>query len=94
MSAADLSVFGRPSDRLRRRRIVNRGVELIAWLAAAAGVAMLGILVGYVAKRGASELSLSLFTKPYIPYSVTAGSAGLANAFVGSFVIAILSFAR
>jgi phosphate transport system permease protein len=87
MSAADLSVFGRPSDRLRRRRIVNRGVELIAWLAAAAGVAMLGILVGYVARRGASELSLNLFTKPYIPYSVTAGSAGLANAFVGSFVI-------
>jgi phosphate transport system permease protein len=87
MSATDLSVFGRPNDRLRRRRVVNRGVEVIAWLAAAAGVAMLGILVGYVAQRAGSQLSLNLFTKPYVPYAVTAASEGLANAFVGSLII-------
>ena len=87
MSAADLSVFGRPNDRLRRRRMVNRGVELIAWLAAAIGVALLGILVGYVGLRGAGHLNLSLFTKPQIPYALTSVSTGLANAFAGSLVI-------
>ena len=30
LSAADLSVLQRPNDRLRRRRIVNRGMELLA----------------------------------------------------------------
>jgi len=87
MSATDLSVFGRPNDRLRRRRIVNRGVEVIAWAAAAVGVALLGILVGYVAQNGASKLNLSLFTNPGTPDAVTSVPQGLANAFAGSLVI-------
>ncbi len=49
MSAAELSVLRRPNDRLRRRRVVNRGMELLAWLAAALAVALLGILVWSVA---------------------------------------------
>ena len=93
MSATDLSVFGRPNDRLRRRRMVNLGVELIAWLAAATGVAILGILVGYVAHQGAGHLNLDLFTKPQVPYATTAVSNGLANAFVGSLVIVGISTA-
>jgi len=87
VSATELSVFGRPNDRLRRRRRVNRVIELIAWLAAAVGVALLGVLVGYVALRGASQLSLGLLTKPQVPYALTSVSQGLANAFVGSLVI-------
>lgn len=93
MSATDLSVFGRRNDRLRRRRVVNLGVELIAWLAAATGVALLGILVGYVVVRGASHLNLELFTKPEVPYATSAVSTGLANAFVGSLVIVGISTA-
>ena len=87
MSAADLSALQRPNDRLRRRRAVNRGMELLAWLAAAVGVAILGVLVWSVAQRGASQLNLDLITKPQVPYALTSVSTGLANAFVGSLVI-------
>jgi phosphate transport system permease protein len=87
MSTADLGSLQRPNDRLRRRRIVNRGMELLAWLAAAVGVAILGVLVWSVAQRGASQLSLDLFTKAQVPYALTSVSTGLANAFVGSLVI-------
>jgi phosphate transport system permease protein len=87
MSAAQLGAFRRPKDRLRRRRAVNLGMELLGWLAAALGVALLVILLGSVARRGASELSLDLFTKAYVPYATTNVSQGLANAFVGSLVV-------
>ena len=52
MSAADLSVLQRPNDRLRRRRVVNRLMEVLAWLAAAAAVFILGVVIWSVAKRG------------------------------------------
>ena len=86
MSAADLSVLQRPNDRLRRRRVVNRGMELLAWLAAALAVFILGIVVVSVARRGASALSLDFLTKPQLQFVPTARQ-GLANAFVGTFVI-------
>lgn len=87
MSAADLGALQRPNDRLLRRRAVNRGMELLAWLAAAIGVAILVVLVWSVAERGASQLSLDLFTKAQVPFALTSVSTGLANAFAGSFVI-------
>jgi phosphate transport system permease protein len=61
-------------------------MELFGWLAAAMGVALLVVIVWSVAERGASKLSLDLFTKAQIPFGVTS-SAGLANAFAGSLVI-------
>lgn len=85
MSSAELSVLRRPHDRLRRRRIVNRGMELLAWLAAALAVFLLGVVIWSVAKRGASALNIDLFTKPLAQYA--AGPQGLANAFVGSLII-------
>ena len=87
MSAADLSVLRRPNDRLRRRRLVSRGMELLAWLAAAVAVAILGIVVWSVAKRGASELSLDLLTKPVVPFAAPDVTQGLANAFAGTLVM-------
>jgi phosphate transport system permease protein len=63
VSAAAPSALQRPHDRLRRRRAVNRGMELLAWLAAALAVFILGVVVLSVAKKGASALSLDLFTK-------------------------------
>jgi phosphate transport system permease protein len=87
VSATDLSVLQRPNDRLRRRRIVNRLMELLAWLAAAIAVAFLGIIVWSVARRGAGQLNLDLFTKPQVPYAVSGVHQGLANAFVGTLVI-------
>jgi phosphate transport system permease protein len=87
VSAADLSALQRPNDRLRRRRVVNRGMELLAWLAAAVAVAILGVVVWSVAKRGASELNLDLITKPQVTFPLPGVESGLANAFVGSLVV-------
>jgi len=89
VSAADLSLLRRPNDRLRRRRVVNRGMELLAWLAAALAVFFLGIVVWSVARKGASQLSLDLFTKsqPIGQFGTGSEKLGLANAFIGTLVI-------
>jgi phosphate transport system permease protein len=89
VSAAELSVLRRPNDRLRRRRTINRGMELLGWLAAALAVFFLGIVVWSVARKGASQLSLDLFTKsqPIGQFGTGSEKLGLANAFVGSLVI-------
>jgi phosphate transport system permease protein len=87
MSTLDLGVLQRPNDRLRRRRVVNRGMELLAWLAAALAVGFLGLVVWSVAKRGASELNLDLLTKVPVPFALPSVHQGLANAFAGSLVL-------
>ena len=89
MTAVDLSTLQRPNDRLRRRRVVNRSMEALAWLAAAVAVAILGIVVWSVGKRGASELNLNFLTKSQAqnPYALHPTAEGLANAFAGSLVI-------
>ncbi|HEY5057681.1 MAG TPA: phosphate ABC transporter permease PstA [Gaiellaceae bacterium] len=80
-------------DRLPRRRRVNRVMELLAWLAAAIAIAILGVVVFSVARKGASELNFSLLTKDPIPFSLTNAPQGLANAFAGSLVIVGLATA-
>jgi phosphate transport system permease protein len=89
MSIVDVSALQRPNDRLRRRRVVNRSMELLAWVAAAIGVAILAIVVWSVAKRGASELNFDLLTKPQAQnsFALHPPPQGLANAFAGSLVI-------
>jgi len=89
MSAADASVLQRPNDRLWRRRAVNRGMEILAWTAAALAVALLGLLVWSVAKRGASALNLDLITKSQATneFALHPPPQGLANAFIGTFII-------
>jgi phosphate transport system permease protein len=86
VSAADVGVLQRPNDRLRRRRAVNRVMELVAWLAAVLAVVILGVVIFSVARRGASALSLDFLTKPQAPFVPTAPQ-GLANAFAGTFII-------
>lgn len=89
MSADELTTLQRPNDRLRRRRLFNRSMEALAWLAAAVAVAILAVVVWSVAKRGASELNLNLLTKSQAqnPYALHPAAEGLANAFAGSLVI-------
>src|SRR5207253_3470926 len=93
VSAVDLTALQRPNDRLWRRRAVNRGMEVLAWLAAAIAVAILGVVVWSVAKRGASELNLNLFTKTPVSFAIGNQAQGLANAFAGSLVIVALATA-
>jgi phosphate transport system permease protein len=78
-----LSVTG-----LRRRRLVNRAMEGLATLAAAAAVGLLVFLVYSVAKRGGGSLSWDLLTKtPSSGGFLTSSNTGLANAIVGSLVL-------
>jgi phosphate transport system permease protein len=77
---------------LTRRRRVNRGMEVLAWLAAAIAVGILAILVWSVAKRGASELNLDLITKSPALFNPSAPQ-GLSNAFLGTLVLVGLATA-
>ena len=76
---------------LPRRRAINRFMEGLAMLAALIAVAILGIVIWSVAKRGAGALDLNLLTKNPVPFAFGPVKQGLANAFVGSFVLAWLS---
>ncbi len=93
MSSAAINPLTRHNDRLRRRHIVNRGMELVAWLAAAIGVGFLFVVIYSVARRGASELNLDLLTKTPVQFAPAGVKQGLANAFVGSLVIVGLATA-
>jgi phosphate transport system permease protein len=62
-------------------------MELLAWLAGAIGVAILGVVVWSVAKRGAGELNIDLLTRTPVPFAIGHVQQGLANAFAGSLVI-------
>jgi phosphate transport system permease protein len=93
MSSAAASPLTRPNDRLRGRRAVNRVMELAGWLAAAVGVGFLVVVVYSVARNGASQLNLDLLTKSPVQFAPPGVRQGLANAFVGSFVIVTLATA-
>jgi phosphate transport system permease protein len=80
-------------DGLPRRRAVNRAMEVMAWIAAAIAVGILGVVVFSVARKGASELNLNLLTKSPIPFSLDNAPQGLANAFAGTLVIVALATA-
>lgn len=90
MSTPELALRG---GNLRRRQTVNRAMELVAWLAALIAVAILGIVVYSVGRRGWGELGLNLLTKQPIPFSFTNAPQGLANAFAGTLVIVGLATA-
>ena len=82
-----MSALSPNADGLRRRRAVNRLMEVVATVAAFAAVAVLGLMVVSVARRGGSAIDLNLFTKTPHPFSFTNEPSGLANAFVGTIVI-------
>ena len=93
MNAAHASTLQRPKDRLRRRRALNRGMEVLAWLAAGVAVFFLGVVVWSVAQRGASQLSFDFLTKSQLQFAPPNVKQGLANAFAGSLIIVALSTA-
>jgi phosphate transport system permease protein len=87
VSAHGLTTLQQRNDRLRRRRIVNRFMEGVAWACAAIAVGILAIVVYSVARRGAGALNLDLITKTPVPFALGPVKQGLANAFVGTIVI-------
>ena len=75
------------SERIRRRRAVNRVVELLATAAALLAVGVLVIVVASVAKRGAGALNVDFFTKTPDFAALPGQPTGAANAIVGTLVI-------
>jgi phosphate transport system permease protein len=71
---------------LRRRRAVNRGMEISAWTAAVLAVAVLVLVIGSVAVKGLSSISLDFLTQNADPNSIEA-SGGIANALVGTGIM-------
>jgi phosphate transport system permease protein len=82
ITPADLRAVNLP-----RRRAVNRLMEVLAMLAALVAVAILVIVVWSVARRAVGALDLNLITKDPVPFAFGPVKQGLANAFVGSFVL-------
>jgi phosphate transport system permease protein len=87
MSGYGLSGAQQHNDRLGRRRVVNRLMELVAWMCAAIAVAILAVVVFSVARRGAGAFNLDLITKTPVPFALGPVNQGLANAFAGTLVI-------
>jgi phosphate transport system permease protein len=77
------------TERMRRRRITNRLVEAAATVSALLAVAVLVIVIGSVAKRGAGAISIDFLTKTPV---INTGfgepqPSGIANAIVGTAII-------
>jgi phosphate transport system permease protein len=75
------------SEHRRRRRVVNRLMEGLALAAAFGAVALLGIVVASVAKRGAGAIDTDFFTKTPSLLGFDTGGSGIANAIIGTFLI-------
>jgi phosphate transport system permease protein len=72
------------SNRLGRRRFVERGFGLLAILSALIACGILFLVLGTVLYKGFSELNLSFFTKPRPLFGE---QGGIADALVGSALI-------
>lgn len=78
-------------NRYRRRRIVNRMMEVVATVAALVAVAVLAIVVASVAKRAAGAISWDFFTEPQALFGQPGG--GIANAIVGTVLLVLMACA-
>lgn len=85
MSSLQPAIDLKGRGRTRRRLVVNRLAEILAFIAALTAVAVLAIVVWSVAKRGASQLSLGFLTKDLPLFGQPGG--GIAPLIVGSAVI-------
>jgi phosphate transport system permease protein len=75
------------SERLGRRRVINRIAELTATASALLAVAVLVIVVASVAKRGAGAIDWNFLTKTPVFFSFGNEPTGIANAIVGTAII-------
>ena len=85
----DAPISLKATGRSRRRLLVNRIAEVVAFASALAAIAVLGILVWSVFSRGVSALDLNFFTKGPAVFGQTGG--GVAPALVGSFLLVAIA---
>jgi phosphate transport system permease protein len=71
---------------IARRRVVDRAVRAVAWLAGAFGIFIMGWIVFTVVVRGIGAIDWAFFTQP-TPQDPMSPGGGLANAIVGTLAI-------
>jgi phosphate transport system permease protein len=91
MSAVTPTISLAPSGGLRRRKIVNRIMEIVGWAAALSAVGVLFIVIISVAVRAWPALSWDFLTKPPALFGQAGG--GISSAIVGSALIVALATA-
>jgi phosphate transport system permease protein len=69
---------------LRRRLVVNRVVEVVAWAAAVTAVAVLALVIASVTVKGISSISWDFLTKNTVSFGT---GGGIANAIVGTAIL-------
>ncbi len=77
--------------RLRRRKLLNRAMELTASAAALIAVAVLAIVIASVVIRGIGAINIEFLTKDAAVYRQSGG--GIANAIVGTAILVALATA-
>lgn len=91
MSAVTPEISLRPSGRLRRRRVVNKIMEVIGWASALLAVGVLFLVIVSVAVRAWPALSWDFFTTPPALFGQPGG--GISSAIVGSVLIVAIASA-
>jgi phosphate transport system permease protein len=91
MSAVTPAISLKASGGLRRRRIVNKIMEIIGWAAALAAVGVLFLVIISVAVRAWPALSWDFLTKPPALFGQPGG--GISSAIIGSALIVAMATA-
>jgi phosphate transport system permease protein len=81
----------KPGAQLRRRKLVNRLMEVLATGAALVAVGVLALVVGAVVQRGHGAIDRNLFTK--VPATFGESGGGIANSIVGTIVLVLVAAA-
>jgi phosphate transport system permease protein len=82
------------SERLRRRKVVNVAMEVVATVAALLAVAVLAIVVISVLKKGIGAINVDFFTQNTVTSSFSFGeppASGIKNAIIGSLEIVLFA---
>jgi phosphate transport system permease protein len=80
-----------PGGNARRRKRVNRSVEIASTLAAVLAVAVLALIIASVAVKGLSSINLDFITKTGATTAFGASGTGIADAIVGSAMMVALA---
>ncbi|HEX3327426.1 MAG TPA: phosphate ABC transporter permease PstA [Actinomycetota bacterium] len=84
-----LDLFARTGN-LRRRRIVNRVLEIAAWVAAVIAVGTLAVVIISVILKGVGSINLEFLTTPTSPFGA---GGGISNAIIGTGILVAVATA-
>ncbi len=71
---------------IARRKATDLVIKVLSWIGAWIGIAVMGLIVYEVVRRGIAAWNVAFFTQP-TPQDVTSTTGGFANAIVGTVVI-------